>query len=398
MMKKSAVIFISFLLICATLCNLWGCASVSNEKETEKSVGEFTVKLFQENCTAGKNTVLSPLSLLYALSIAQNGSAGVTSEEMEEAIGISKERLTSYLTTYMDNLLQEDNPVLRINNSLWLSKNNVLFLKDDFIQEMESHYRADINTVDFSGEVCNRINSWVKDKTGGIIDKLIDTVPENAVMYLINTLVFQAQWEAPYSKHQIKEGFFNGADGSSQPAVYMQSTEDLYFEDKDACGFMKYYQDRKYAFVAMLPKEGVALRDYLNSLEGEALLKLMENPQKATVITSIPKFSEEFDRDLADSLKQLGIKSVFDPEKADFSKLCTCSDGNVYISEIRQKTVLEMGELGTVAGAGTSAQISYSGVPDMDNAKTVQLNRPFLYIIIDCERNIPLFIGTVENI
>lgn len=69
--------------------------------------------------------------------------------------------------------------------------------------------------------------------------------------------------------------------------------------------------------------------------------------------------------------------------------------GNLYISDVLHKTFIEVGELGTKAGAVTSVEMSLTSAPL--EIKNVILNRPFVYAIIDNETNLPVFIGVMHN-
>ena len=89
----------------------------------------------------------------------------------------------------------------------------------------------------------------------------------------------------------------------------------------------------------------------------------------------------------------LGINKAFDPETADFSKLGTCGDNSIYIRQVIHKTKIEVGELGTKAGAVTAIDAPTSS----EIITTITLNRPFVYVIYDFENEAPIFIGTLTN-
>ena len=55
----------------------------------------------------------------------------------------------------------------------------------------------------------------------------------------------------------------------------MYATEYQYLSDDLATGFIKCYKDHSYAFVALLPREGVSMEKYLQSLTGEQLQFLL---------------------------------------------------------------------------------------------------------------------------
>lgn len=178
----------------------------------------------------------------------------------------------------------------------------------------------------------------------------------------------------------------------------MYSTESIYLEDEHATGFMKKYKGGKYAFVAMLPNEGVSVSEYVESLSGEKLNALLENPQYKTVYAAIPQFETAYDTEMADILKGMGMPDAFDPDDAEFGRLGASTEGGIYINRVLHKTFISVNEKGTKAAAATVIEISDCGAMLPEDLKEVYLDRPFVYMLIDCENDIPFFIGTMMDI
>ena len=200
-------------------------------------------------------------------------------------------------------------------------------------------------------------------------------------MYLINAMVFDAEWKEVYSKGDIYQGQFTSWDGTKQTADFMRSEESYYLDDGRATGFIKPYFDDKYSFVALLPNEGIKIEDYIADLTGEGLLNTVSSAEPATVSASLPKFSYEYEITLNDVLKSMGMTDGFNPVTADFKRLGSSPIGNIYIGEVLHKTFISLDELGTKAGAVTKVEMKVeSAILDL---KIVTLDRPFVYAIID---------------
>jgi serpin B len=178
----------------------------------------------------------------------------------------------------------------------------------------------------------------------------------------------------------------------------MYGIEGTYLEDENAVGFMKSYKGGKYAFVAMLPNEGVSVSKYIASLNGESLNALLTNPQYVTVQTSLPKFETEYDVEMSEILKTMGMTKAFDSDYAEFEGLGTSIEGNIYINRVLHKTFILVGEKGTKAGAATVVEMTDGASAVPLEMKEVYLDRPFVYMLIDCENNIPFFIGTLMDV
>ena len=416
-MKKTRIslAIISLLLVCAMAVNLTGCTMEVQAKDLMEGitannvdalddlssqnacVTDFAIRLFKASNENGKNTLISPLSVLCALAMTANGAEEETLAQMEEVLGMTTEELNLYLYSYMKNLPQDDKYKLSLANSIWFTEDERFTVNQDFLQTNADYYGADIYKAPFDNQTLQDINNWVKEKTDEMIPEVLDEIPSDAIMYLINALAFEAEWSAIYEKHQVKDGEFTKEDGTEQDAEFMYSTEGTYLADENATGFMKYYKGGKYAFVAMLPNEGVSVSEYIASLDGESLNALLANPQYETVYTSLPKFETEYAVEMAEILKGMGMTEAFDMYDADFDGIGTSTDGNIHISRVLHKTFISVGEKGTKAGAVTVIETADGAAMEPEEPKEVYLDRPFVYMLIDCENNIPFFVGTLMD-
>ena len=417
-MKKTRMgsIFISLFLICILLVQMTGCSmdvqarnlmeNISANKVNvpddlslqNADVTDFAVRLFKAGEQSGENTLISPLSVLCALAMTANGAEGKTREQMETVLGMTAEELNLYLYNYMNHLPQSEKCKLSLANSIWFTEDERFTVNQDFLQTNADYYNADIYKAPFNDRTCKDINNWVKQKTDEMIPEILNQISPDAIMYLVNALAFDAEWSEIYEENQVRKGQFTREDGTRQDADFIYSTEGIYLEDKNASGFVKYYKGGKYAFAALLPNEGIHVSDYIASLDGQSLHKLLTNPADTTVQVSIPKFETEYSVEMSGILEQMGMPLAFDPDHAEFGKLGTSAAGNIYISRVLHKTFISVGEKGTKAGAATVVEMTDGCALLPEDPKEVYLDRPFVYMLIDCENNIPFFIGTMMDI
>lgn len=360
-------------------------------------ITDFAVRLFQASAEEGKNTLISPLSVMSALAMTANGAKADTLSQMESVLGMKTEELNKYLYNYMKALPQGEKYKLNLANSIWFIDDERFTVKEGFLQINKDYYGADIYKAPFDNTTVKDINNWVKDKTDDMIPEIIDKIPQNAVMYLINALAFEAEWAKVYKENQVRDDMFTLEDGTMQGATFMYGEENSYLEDENATGFLKYYKDGKYAFVALLPNENVSVSEYVKGLDGEYLNKLLENRQETTVSTAIPKFETEYSTEMSEVLIGMGMSDAFDEDQANFTGLGT-SEGNIYINQVLHKTFISVAEKGTKAGAATVVAMGEKCSVAMEDPKVVYLDRPFVYMLIDCETNIPFFIGTMMSV
>lgn len=370
--------------------------AVPVSEESAVAAADFAVRLFQESYDADRNILISPVSVLCAMAMTANGAQGDTLAQMEEVLGMPVSEWNGYLKAYTDTLAEDSESTLNIANSIWF-KDEGYTVEQEFLQTNADYYDADLYELPFDDEALNKINSWVEDNTDGKIREILDRISSDAWMYLINAVSFDAEWDVIYKEDEIRDGTFTSEDGQIQEAEMMCSEEQMYLEDGSATGFMKYYAGSKYAFVALLPNEGISLEEYMASLTGERLSSLLAHPQLTNVSAEIPKFESEYDTDLAVFLSGMGMRNAFDMDHADFTGIIR--DDVLFIGRVMHKTYIAVDEKGTQAGAASAVEMleKTALIDDMER-KEVILDRPFVYMVIDCEANLPLFIGTIKSL
>jgi len=362
-----------------------------------QGIADFALRLSQNSLLAGKNRLISPISVLSALAMTANGAEGQTLAQMEQAFGMTVPELNAYLHTYMQALPSADKYRVSLANSIWFKDDGSITVEPGFLQANADYYGASIYQAPFDDSTLKDINDWVSGHTDGMIENILDQVPGEAVMYLVNALAFDAEWQDIYREDQMREGTFTTESGDERQAELMYSEEQRYLDDGQAVGFVKYYADQKYAFAALLPNEGLSVADYLASLTGAGLLDTLSNAESVPVKAALPKFEGKYSLEMSGLLQAMGITDAFDPSLADFSGLGSSTEGNIYISRVLHKTFIAVDERGTKAGAATAVVMEAGGEAPQEK-KTVYLDRPFVYLLIDCETNLPLFIGTVMDI
>ena len=388
---------------------LSGCSSTSTnlmanyipravEAEMATNVGavEFAVDLFRHSVEAGDNTLISPLSVLSALAMTANGAEGETLTQMEEVLGATPAQLNSWLCSYMSR--QKENDTLHLANAIWFNTHERFTPNGDFLQTNADYFGAGIYAARFNDATRRDINDWVEENTDGMIRHILDEIPDGAVMYLVNALAFEAQWAEPYTEHQVREGTFTTEAGKEQDAEFMYDTLCSYLETENATGFLRYYAGNDYAFVALLPNAGTTVSQLVDSLDGDSLAALLAQPRNAAVETAIPKFEMEGALEMSTILKSMGMTDVFDPELADLSGLGTSQAGNIFINRVLHRTFICVGEKGTRAGAATVVEANDQAMAVTVDSKRVILDRPFVYMLIDCEYNLPFFMGTCMDL
>ncbi len=382
---------------------------------------QFALNLFREcrnNRDEEGNILISPLSVCFALAMAANGAREETLAQMEEVLGFSVNDLNKFVSAWNDltdsnskvgelrnkryDALSDENyknagTKVETANSAWLKYDPGLHIQKDYLNVIEDFYGGEIGKGVFDDSTVNYINSWIEEKTNGLIDKIIDEIPDSTVFFLINTLLFEGKWNETFSKEAVTDDIFTTSTGEEKELTFMNGSADKYLEDGRAVGIKKYYTSREYSFAAIMPNEGIEIDEYLSDMDVRELENILYPvvDRNAIIELSMPKFSSEYYAKMKNILRNMGMPDLFDPESANLSALGTCDDGNIYVDDVLHKTYIEVDEEGTRAGAASAVMGLCGGA--LQEIIEVKLNRPFIYLIIDENAQIPLFIGTFEG-
>ena len=372
-MKKK----LALILALALAFSLAGCGQVragllagvtpsesGDAADAAAAAAEFTAKLFT-GVYDGTDTLISPVSLLAALAMAEAGARGETLAQMEAVFGTDVQTLRASLAAYMSSL---EGTAAKTANSVWFNDGGRFEPDADFLADCASFAGADIFAVPFGDGTLRELNAWVSARTDGMIPAAVSELPEDTVMCLVNALCFDSAWEDKYERSDVCDGVFH-APGGDRTVEMLHSEEHSYLSGEGFTGFMKPYEGGRYAFAALLPDEGSSLDALATSLSGDMLSAV---------------------------LRALGMTDAFDPDSADFTGMGRSDTGRLYINTVMHSTYIELDAHGTRAAA-----VSIVGGGDGADApmetRSVILDRPYLYMIVDTEYNLPLFIGTVTG-
>ena len=342
-----------------------------------------------------KNIMFSPTSLNFALGMIAEGAKGETKEILDDYLGTND--FATYAKEYLDKIKAyntEDESYgyqskVKIADAIWLD--NGLTLQEKFKNTVSDSFGAEVEAVDFSAaeKTCDVINSWCDKNTEGLIPKIItpDLINDNTGLCLTNSLYFESGWNGePWNVSDTEESF-----GKKEKTKYMTCTGDRYYENDKATAFGRDYANGL-SFIGILPNDEGNFN--LEDLDIGGLLK--SNPEYDEVDCKMPKLNFETSTVLNDMLSSLGLENLFS-SNADFSGI---ANQNVNVDTILQKTKLELDENGTKAAAVTAVTMEFmsAAVENEPIIKTVELTRPFAFLIYDRNNDEILFIGKVISI
>jgi serpin B len=401
-MKNSLFPVLVLLLLTFSSCN-WFSADEPKEIELSpksatlvESNNSFGYNFFEEVLkteSAEKNIMVSPLSVSQALSMAINGAAGNTFTQMQNVMGfgdLTLSELNECNQTIVSSLVDHDPKVkMEIANSVWYR--NDFAPKTPFIDNNKKYYGAMVSSYDPAkpDAAKDKMNKWVDDKTNGKIDKIIDEVTPDNVMFLINAIYFKAKWKSEFKKSDTRKETFTLDNGTAKEVETMIGEVKLAYCNEEKFSIVKLpYGAGKFNLLIFLPEEGYTTADIVSEIEKTDFEKL-----KALGLSErdlwLPKFEFSYENKLNDELDSLGMSDALDPALANFSGI---SDIGLYISRVMHKTYIKTDEEGSEAAAVTSITFDLTSVGPEG---IIKIDRSFLFAIVEEDTQSILFMGKV---
>jgi serpin B len=368
------------------------------------STSKFAFKFYNQlrKQDTNKNVFVSPSSIILALAMTYNGAEGKTREAMARTLeieGLPLNDVNTGLADFQREVRNADPKVqLKIANSIWARQG--FTLKPDFIERSKQHYSAEVTSLDFdSPDAPTKINSWVKNKTDNLIDSIVDRISSDHMLFLINAIYFKGQWKTEFEKAKTKEDDFQLATGQQKKVPMMsQSGQYRYLKGENFQAVSLPYGNGRVNMYVFLPDKGTSLEQFQTKVTFENWEAWMKNLRFEPGTVMLPRFKVEYETELNDVLKALGMGEAFDPNVADFSGIASISAGaRLYISEVKHKAFAEVDEEGTKAAAVTSVGIAVTSVQVPREPFTMKVDRPFFFAIRDDATGALLFMGSIVD-
>jgi len=363
-----------------------------------ESSNDFGIDLFTKVAQAeNKNLMLSPLSASTALTMLLNGCAGDTYTQLQGTLdypsGMTIGDINEAYKSLVDQLLNADPKVkLALANAIFYRKE--FTVKEPFVAIMDNDYSAEIKGLDFSApSALTTINKWASDNTSKKIEKVLDEIDGDAVMFIMNALYFNGDWSNQFDKSNTEERTFHPDGGNTVNVSTMNSevgSKAVYGNGWKAIEMP--YGRTNFTMVVIVP-EGT-IKAFYPSFTSESWNKLtsdldeMADFDKLTVI--MPKFKFDYEKYLNDQLQSMGMVDAFNPYKANLSGI---SDQSIFVDFVKQNTFVEVDEEGTEAAAVTTIGIKMTSMPSQPDQFII--DKSFIFAIRERTTNTLLFIGQV---
>jgi serine protease inhibitor len=306
------------------------------------------------------DVVLSPYGLQRALEVVRDGATGATREALDAVLGPEE-------TPALE--LEDAAVILELATAAWLANGYA----------PGPALRLETGPLD-----AERVNAWAKERTHGMIPKVVDSFTEDEKLAITDAVYLDASWTRPFDPARTAPKRF--ADVGEVPMMCADG-EFAYAEADGLRGVRLPYGDTlALSFVAVLAHSGEP--------PAGAWRDLPFHLRKGTV--ELPRFTAEFDAELTAPLKALGLAPAFIPG-GDLESLFT-GPGDKALSRIKQRARTEVNERGTRAAAATVVLARRtSAVMDPPPPFHLIFDRPFLWAVEHRATGTPLFVGRVRQ-
>jgi serpin B len=398
--------FLAMALLILACTNEPESQDITNLTPTEKSAkiiaadNQFGFEIFQKvNASAGepKNTMISPMSISLALAMVYNGTNGDTKKQMEDMLhksGLTPDDINQSYKELVAALSSHDPKVeLAISNAIFYR--NTFSVKNDFITTNQNYYQAEVAGLDFTktAETLNKVNGWVNTKTKGKIPEILQEVNPEDVMYLLNAIYFNGEWQYRFDPKETTDLPFTKEDNQmvQVPTMTIENPYNYYNHESFQMLEMP-YGSGKYSMLIFLPASGKNTNNVISLLTAENVDGWIQKMTEQKKKVYLPKFEFKFDDSLVDELQVLGMTDAFNDAKANLSGISDAA--KLVISEVMHKSYIKVDERGTEAAAVTGITIGVTSMP-IDNS--FRADHPFVFAIREKDTKAILFIGKVMN-
>lgn len=366
----------------------------------QKRVGQdnaFSFELMKRTLEESdeQNVFISPLSVSLSLGMVWNGAVGETKAQMEHALqmnALSSDEINDYFKLMQTTLPAIDRSTkLNIANSIWYK--NGFNVKPDFLKTNANYFNATSRELDFSDlGALDVINGWAKEKTNGLIPKVLDEINADVRMILMNAIYFKGNWVQKFDVKNTREANFYNENGVTNKVNMMNQQHDFpYFEDNHAQYLDLPYGNKAFSMTVVLPKTTMQHKsDFLITKSDYDTAIHAMTEQKVSV--SLPRFEVKNRFQLKPMLKMLGMNLPFE-ETADFTGISNLRP--LFIGFVQHDTYVKVDEVGTEAAAVTTTGMYTTSLPDV---KIFNANRPFYFVIREKSTGVILFMGKMGNV
>ncbi|XGW05969.1 hypothetical protein V3C99_016373 [Haemonchus contortus] len=332
--------------------------------------------------------VMSPLSVVAALSVLERGAGGATKSQISDAL---KRTSNDDVPELIRQLASADGVLMNVATRFYLADSTNLH--EDYNNQISKDFDVIAERLNFRDQrlTVQTINSFVSDATHGMIKQLLSDNFSAADMkaFLVNAVYFKGQWAKKFSEDSTRKDVFHGIKGDREESfMNMNNVKTCRYSQGDGVQVLALeYKDKNYEFVIFLPSQDVPFAQFRESITGEKIQELLGQASSGGVDVTIPKFKLSSSPNLKSMLQSLGVTDLFNSHDCDLHGV---SPDELYVADAIHQAVIEVDEKGRepdpVAEAVAKRMFTLRNIHPLFRA-----DHPFLYGVFRDHK--PIFIG-----
>ncbi|NXF95864.1 OVAL protein, partial [Eubucco bourcierii] len=389
--------------------------AVGNTSFSMGSIGaastEFGLDVFKELKVqhVNENILVSPLTIISALSMVYIGSRENTRAQIDEVVPFDKikgfrETIESQCSTsgsFHFSLKDLFSKIIKRSDNYSLSFASRLYAEEsypilpEYLKCVKDLYKDGVESIRFqraADEARENINSWVESQTSGVIKNFLppNFVDDETEAILVNAIYFKGLWEKAFKDEDIQTVPFRMTEQESKPVQMMYQTGSFKVV-KVAAEKVKIlelpYTSGQLSMLILLPDDVSGLEQLESAITSKKLMEWTSPDimEERKVKVYLPRMKIEEKYNLTSVLEALGITDLFS-SAANLSGISSAE--RLKISEAVHEAFVEIYGEGKEVVGSTGAETNDTSVPEEFKA-----DHPFLFLIKHIPTKSTLFFG-----
>lgn len=338
----------------------------------------MTTELLAERLQDQTNPIVSPYCLSTAFYLLELAASDSVRADLSELVELPDK------STVQKHKRALQTAGVRAVESAWSPAGG---FNDEYVELIDDWLGAPVE----GQATAKKINEWVKDKTDGCIEEIIN---ENALgrgetAVLLSALYFDEDWSQPFDEENTQPETFHDLTGQFVSTVQlMRQTGHFGYAENEQLKVVELPCENDCRARFYVPKLQSPMQDVqqlLGAYQDQAL-----DLSEQEVEVELPRFTFEQEHDLRSFFEAHDFDYLYNPGR----HFETMMAGNTQISEAKQAVFFDLDEDGTEAAAATSMAVARAAaVP----SETIRADRPFVVELSHPDVPIPLFIGLIQD-
>ncbi|XP_028618834.1 plasma protease C1 inhibitor [Grammomys surdaster] len=360
----------------------------SSEALLSEALTDFSVKLYHAisaSKSAETNMAFSPFSIASLLTQVLLGAGDSTKSNLEKILSYPEDFACVHQAL-------KDFSSKGVTSVSQIFHSPDLAIRDAYVNASQSLYGSSPRVLGPDSDAnLELINTWVAENTNHKISKLLDSLPSDTRLVLLNAVYLSAKWKKKFEQKKMMAPFLYKNSLIKVPMMNSKKYPVAHFSDQTLKAKVGQLElSHNLSFVIMVPQSPKQqleeMEEALNPTVFKAIMRKLELSKYQPTYLMIPRIKIKSSQDMLSVMEKL--------EFFDFStdlNLCGLTeDPYLEVSAMKHETVLELTETGVEAAAASAISVAR-------NLLIFEVKQPFLFLLWDQQHKFPVFMGRVYD-